>query len=140
MTIHQFKHLIFFDSSCPLCRASIKKIIQIDKKKLFCFAPLIGETARVILKNKHQELLKANTLVLVENFSKKNKKYWLRAKGFFRTLWVIGKWYKMLGIFYILPAFSIDWIYKAIANHRHRVLKKQNNVSFEVKEKKRLLP
>jgi len=140
MKAHKFKHLIFFDSSCPLCRASVKKIIQIDKKNLFCFAPLTGETAEFLLKDEHQKFLKENTLVLLENFSKGKKKYSLRAKGFFRTLWLIGGIYKIFGIFYILPAFSIDWIYRIIAKHRHKVLKKQDKVLFELKEKKRLLP
>jgi len=138
--IHQFEHLIFFDDNCPLCRASVKRIIQIDKEKLFCFAPLIGETARSILKGKHKKLLNTNSLVLVENFANKNKKYWIRSKGFFRIMWLIGGIYKMLGAFYILPAFLIDWIYKMIASYRHKISKKQNNSLFKPKEKKRFLP
>ncbi len=100
----------------------------------------MGETARSVLKSKHSKLLSINSLILMENFAKKNKKCWLRAKGFFRTLWLLGGVYKMPGAFFILPSFLIDWIYKIIANHRHKILKKQNNILFTPKEKKRFLP
>lgn len=140
MTEKQFKHLIIFDSSCPLCRASVQKIINLDKKKLFCFAPLIGDTAKSILKDKYQKLLKANSLILVENFLSENNKYSLRAKGFFRVLWLIGGIYKILGVFYVLPSFLIDWIYKIIAKHRHKLLKSKPLDLLETKEKRRFLP
>jgi predicted DCC family thiol-disulfide oxidoreductase YuxK len=138
--MNRYKHLIFFDSKCPLCKSSVKKIIQIDRKKVFCFSPLTGSTAKNFFKNNYQSMINLNSLVLVENFSMQNKKTWTRSKGFFRILWLVGRWYKFIGALYILPAYLTNWIYIIIARHRHKFFKEQDHKSFHMEDKTRFLP
>lgn len=108
-------HLIFFDGSCGFCNKSIAFVSKHDKKKLFLFAPLQGETAKKMVPEHYREML--HTSVLVENYKTNPKTYYF-GKGAFRTLWLLGGWWKLLGWPFFLPSFLYDWGYKLIARYR----------------------
>ncbi|MGD2170403.1 MAG: DCC1-like thiol-disulfide oxidoreductase family protein [Chlamydiota bacterium] len=135
-----FRHLIFFDGQCGLCQKAVKHIIAIDRDKIFCFAPLSGDTASTILTGKFSYLQKENSLVLIESFQTFHKRFWLRSKGAFRIYWLLGGKWKFLGALHFLPSFLINPLYRFIAKHRHQFGAKQNNELFEGKEKSRFLP
>lgn len=138
--MNQCNHLVFFDSTCPFCRKSVQRIIQIDSRNIFCFAPLNGKTAEDFLKNGNEYLKHSNSLVLVENFFKEPKKFWIRSKGAFRILWLIGGVYKALAWMYLLPSFICDWAYNLIARHRHKLFKERELPEFKGSAKNRFLP
>lgn len=119
------KHLIFFDSSCSLCIRSVKKILSLDLKDIFCFAPLNGVTANSFMQKDKSFLQGENSLILVENYQKYSEKIWLRSKAIFRILWLSSSFWKIIGALYILPAFVLDGVYNLIARHRHLVCMKR---------------
>ena len=43
------KPIIFFDGVCHMCNSAVDFFMKADKKRLFLFAPLQGETARTML-------------------------------------------------------------------------------------------
>lgn len=103
-------HLIFFDSNCPLCQRAIRKIQKIDTVNQFEYLPLNSEKAWEKLP---KELLKGDTLVLLEN----GEKIWIRAKAIFRICALLGGKYGWLGALVYLP--GLDFFYNLIARHRH---------------------
>lgn len=104
------RHWIFFDHTCLLCQKSVDQIKKRDKKSLFTFFPLESSIAKQHLS---KELLKADTLVLMED----QKKIWVRARAVFRILKLLqGKW-SWLGFLCYVP--GIDLFYKIVAHHRH---------------------
>lgn len=126
----QLKHLVLFDGDCALCNTAVRHILQIDRKKIFCFAPLSGTTAKEVLGKSLQEFEKLNTLVLIENYKSPQKSIHIRSKAFFRILWLIGGVRKALGIFSFLPAFLGDFFYKIVAFHRHKIKGKAGKIDF----------
>lgn len=112
------KSLILFDRDCPLCRKSIGFIFERDAKHRFLFAPLSGKTAKEVVKN--SKLLKENTLVLLEDWRTPQKRLWIRGRGAFRILWLLGGKWRLLGWLCFVP-FGIDLFYRLIAHHRHRL-------------------
>lgn len=131
------KHLVLFDEICPLCQRAVKRILRIDDRALFRFAPLSGKTAEEILTGQNAPLCEMNTLVLVENIGTSEQKIWIRGKGALRIFWLIGGWWKLLGAFCFLP-FGTDLIYRLIARHRHKL--SGELPLFTVEEKTRFLP
>jgi predicted DCC family thiol-disulfide oxidoreductase YuxK len=109
------KSIIFFDQQCPLCRRTINFLGRQDKKNRFHFAPLDGKTAENIFLGNLSQLKNLNTVVLIEQPS---GKIWLRGRGVFRVLWLLGGWWKLVGWFYEMP--FVDLVYKFVAKHRKR--------------------
>lgn len=112
------KSLILFDKECPLCRKSVGFVLAHDTKHRFLFAPLSGETARASVKNKR--LLKENTLILFEDWRTPQERLWIRGRGAFRILWLLGGKWRLLGWLCFIP-LGVDLVYRLIARHRRRL-------------------
>ncbi|MBS0605213.1 MAG: DUF393 domain-containing protein [Verrucomicrobia bacterium] len=113
------KHLVLFDDSCPLCWRSVNKILAWDKKGVFHFAPIRDETAKLVLKNRYKELKDANTLILVEDYSTRKPRTWIRGRAVMRIFWLLGGWKKLIGWAAFIP-YGIDPFYSLVAKRRHR--------------------
>ncbi len=109
------KHLLFYDSNCALCLKSVAHIRKIDHDHIFRYEPLSGQLAE---KELTSHLMSLNSLVLIENNKTFGKRVWIRGRGALRILWLIGGWWKFLGVFCFLP-FGADLIYRFVAKHRH---------------------
>lgn len=115
-----FEHIIFYDHECPLCHRSVKHIIDIDVHKRFLFAPLKGETAKKYLTGPQSKLKNINSMVLLENYDSTHRQFWVRSKAVFRTYWLTGNGWGLVGILSFLPAVIGDPIYAFFASHRHQ--------------------
>ncbi len=104
------KHLIFFDSTCPLCQKAIHRIQELDTNQIFEFFPLNSFKAKELLPEK---LLKGDTLVLLED----NQHIRVRSKASFRILKLLGGKYSWMGFLYYVP--GLDLIYRLVARNRH---------------------
>lgn len=102
------ERLIFYDGTCGMCHNVVNFVLKQDKKKLFRFAPLQGETAKKLLKEIPQE-----TLVLLDNHYPL-----IRGKGMFRILWLLGGFWSIPGSLFFLPPLLYDWAYRWVAKHR----------------------
>jgi predicted DCC family thiol-disulfide oxidoreductase YuxK len=130
-------HLIFFDHNCALCQRSVRWILRRDRRALFRFAPLEGQTAAAILIREKEYLRQENSLVLVEDYELRPK-VWLRGRAVFRILWLLGGVYRLLGWLHFLP-FCTDGLYRLVARHRHALtLSIKEELSLD--EKARFLP
>ncbi|MBT8252330.1 MAG: DUF393 domain-containing protein, partial [Bacteroidia bacterium] len=63
------KKLILFDGVCNLCNNSVNFVIRHDKKDRFMFASLQSELGKQIAKEKLQEAIGTDSIILVENDS-----------------------------------------------------------------------
>lgn len=131
------EHLIFFDAECPLCHRAVKEIVALDVDHHFLFAPLNGETAHDVLTGPQAPLNHVNSLVVVENYTSTERRFWIRSRAVFRTYWLIGKQWRLFGLFSFLPAWIGDWIYCYVAEHRHKYKLK---IDEEPGPKERFLP
>ncbi len=104
--------VVFFDGPCPFCNWIVHWLMEVDKKKIFYFASLEGETARTLPKDK-------DSLILLEE-EQGIRKLFFEAKAALRIFWLIGGWYRLIGWTYFLPSFLINPLYRFIARHRYR--------------------
>jgi len=114
------EHLVFFDGECPMCHRAVRHIIEIDKDKIFIFAPLGGETAKNVLTGPQAPLKKANSLVLVENYDSTSRDFYIRSKAVLRIYWLVGNGWGLVGILNFLPGVIGDFFYCYLASHRHQ--------------------
>jgi predicted DCC family thiol-disulfide oxidoreductase YuxK len=133
------KHLILFDADCPFCLRSLHFLVKRDRSARFLLAPLKGETAHQLLKENWEASLKINSILLLENFKTAHSRKWIRGKAVFRILQLLGAPWSILGVFTFLPSWFLDFFYRLIAHHRHRLSRSNACPVFSEEEKKRFL-
>jgi len=106
---------LFFDGVCNLCNASIDWLIRHDKKRVFRFAPLQGETAqRMVPDFTGAEGL--STIVLVDENGRR-----IRSSAALGALVHLGGGWSLLGrVLMVIPRPIRDWGYRLIARNRYR--------------------
>ena len=124
------KHLVFFDSDCALCLHSVARLLKLDRKNLFAFAPLNGKTADKELTGSLSYLKNENTLILIENYQKPTEKRWVRGKGVFRIFWLLGDQWRLIGWLAFTP-FGQDALYRLVAKHRRRFFRKEPMIDYK---------
>lgn len=132
-----YEHLILYDHECPWCFKQVKNIIEMDVYKRFIFAPLEGTTAKRVLTGPHKWMLKANSIVLIENYESTGREFWVRSKAVLRIFWLNGNGWGLIGCLSFLPTKIGDAIYRFFAEHRHQFKLKIPN---EPGPKERFLP
>lgn len=138
--MNQNRHLVFYDGLCGLCDHMVQLLLKIDKKEQFLFAPLQGNTARSLLAGLTEPFKQLDSLILVENFGRRDQKIYMLGKGVWRIFWLLGGLWKILGAISFLPSFLYDWSYRLIARHRKIFFKNERCIIPSESNKRRFLP
>ena len=130
-SLEEHQILLFFDENCELCSKFIQFISKKDKKKIFLFAPLQGETSK-----KHLDLKDIQNLSSIVVY-KENKLYreGQALKLISRNLYPYRSF-----LLIITPSFLVNRIYHFIAKRRYHLFGKRNEKSFPSHLRKSLLP
>tara|TARA_B100001059_G_C17828303_1_gene582931 strand:+ start:1667 stop:2074 length:408 start_codon:yes stop_codon:yes gene_type:complete len=112
--------IIFFDGVCVLCESSVRYILNNDKKKKFTFSTLQGEYAKKILNPSDINALES--IVLFDG-----KKVYDKSTAVIKICLILGGWYKLFYIAYIIPKSLRDSVYKLIAKKRYKWFGKLDN-------------
>jgi predicted DCC family thiol-disulfide oxidoreductase YuxK len=123
------KNIVLFDGICNLCNASVRFIIKRDRKDNFYFASLQGSAGQELLRKFNVEADQFNSFVLIE----KNKIF-TRSEAVLRVLKILGRGWKFLHAFIILPKFIRDGIYNLIAKNRYKWFGKKQECPMPLPE------
>jgi predicted DCC family thiol-disulfide oxidoreductase YuxK len=106
------RQIVFYDGNCGLCDASVRWILDHDRRGIFNFAPLQGKTYESLeTDDKPNDL---STLVLYDGNT-----LWTRSSAAVRVLWGIGGIWGMLGrLAWCLPRPLRNAAYRFIASRR----------------------
>jgi len=107
--------ILFFDGHCNLCNNSVDFVITRDKKRVFRFAPLQGETAKDVLGVVNIDLEHPDSFVL----SKDNKVYF-RSTAALMVARQLGFPWSLTSLFLVVPPFIRDAVYNLIARNRYK--------------------
>jgi len=109
------KSIVLFDGVCNLCNASVQFILKHDKKQHFIFAALQSDVAKELLLHYPDYIIKKDSILLIQNdciYSESSA-----------ILHIIGQFsggWKALMLFWIVPKFIRDAIYRFIAKNRYQ--------------------
>jgi len=135
-----FKHLVFYDGTCGLCDRIVLCLYRSDHQKHFGFAPLDGKTAESALSDLPLKQKSADSMVLIENYQQPNQRILILGKAALRTSWLLGGWWKLIGIFYYLvPALITDFFYRIVARNRHHLFRQKECIIPTHEDKERFL-
>lgn len=123
------KAIIIFDGICNLCNKAVFFVIKHDKKQYFQFAPLQSKAAEKLLKPWDINPKKSDSIILIHN----NRLYTessaaLKIAGKLNGIWKLGI------LFFIVPKFIRDAVYRLIARNRYRWFGKKDVCMTPTKE------
>ena len=107
--------IIFFDGTCPMCNAWVKRIIRWDRKKIFRFSPLEGEMAKKTLTSLLPGYITEDTIVYYDDGV-----IYLRSDAALKIAAELGFPYNLGVIGYVTPKKWRDGIYRFVANRRYK--------------------
>lgn len=119
------KDIIFFDGVCELCDRFVNFVFLRDKKQVFYYAPLQGETAKQVLEN-------PTDLKYIMYF-----KQGVVLKGVEAVRAVFKILYPRLSVLLrILPGFIYRFLYSFIAKRRYQIFGKKEALYIPTEEQK----
>jgi predicted DCC family thiol-disulfide oxidoreductase YuxK len=111
------KKLIMFDGVCNLCNSSVLFVIKRDKKDVFMFAPLQGETGQLIINEYNIDTTQTDSIIL---YDKENVKIYSKSTAALKVAKHLGFPFNLSVIFHVIPAFIRDWVYDYVAKNRYK--------------------
>jgi predicted DCC family thiol-disulfide oxidoreductase YuxK len=127
--------IIFFDGVCGLCNTSVDQVIRWDRRGVFKFAPLQGETARQLLTSADTQRL--DSVALLDH-----GRIYRKSAAAVRILWQLGALPSIAGtLMWLVPKPIRDWGYGVIARNRYRWFGKKETCRMPTPaERARFLP
>jgi predicted DCC family thiol-disulfide oxidoreductase YuxK len=122
INIPENKQLILFDGICNLCNASVQYVIKHDKKNVFIFAPLQGETGQFIIEKFKIDTSKIDSILLYS----KQKGLSYKSTAALKIAGKLGFPLNLLKLLLIVPVFIRNWVYNYIAKNRYKWFGKQS--------------
>lgn len=108
------KPTIFFDGVCGMCNAFVNRVLQIDQKQTFVFAPLQGSTARDVLPPVADDAREWSMVYVDEDGVHDQSDALLKIYGRLGGIWRLLSWLRLV------PRFIRNPVYGAIARNRYR--------------------
>jgi predicted DCC family thiol-disulfide oxidoreductase YuxK len=108
-----YRNLILFDGVCNFCNTAVQMVIEIDRQKIFKFAPIQSELGQQLY---HQHGLDASdiqTLMLVDG-----DKVWTKSDAVLEVLSRLDGGWQLFGGFKAMPKPLRDWAYSEFARQR----------------------
>ncbi|HYH13781.1 MAG TPA: thiol-disulfide oxidoreductase DCC family protein [Flavisolibacter sp.] len=107
--------IILFDGVCNFCNSTVNFILKQDKKQVFRFAALQSTTGQKLLKKHHLPQQEFNSFLFIDN----NKSY-LASTAALRLVRYLPWYWQWTQLFWLVPRFVRDGIYRLIANNRYK--------------------
>jgi len=127
--------IIFFDGVCAMCNFFVNLMLRVDRKHIFRFAPLQGETARKRLPPQSENPEDWSMIYLDEQGIHEQSDASLQV---YRRLG--GIWW-LLSLARFVPRFIRDRAYRLIARNRYRWFGRESSCRIpSTEERARFLP
>lgn len=128
--------ILFFDGHCNLCNTLVDWLIRRDKKNIFKFASLQGETAKIHLPSVYRSTGDVDTVLYM-----KNGKVYMRSRAVLHVLKDLGLPWSLTSVLLVLPTVTLDWGYRLVARFRYKVFGKKDTCRIPTPaEREKILP
>jgi predicted DCC family thiol-disulfide oxidoreductase YuxK len=113
--------IVLFDGMCNMCVRSVQFIIKRDNKDVFRFASIQSVIGQELIKRYSIDIKKNDSiLVIKDEHIRYRSSAALYILGYLKTIW------KILLVFYLIPAPIRDALYNLIAKKRYFWFGKKN--------------
>lgn len=108
--------IVVFDAQCLLCSRWVKFLLKFDRRGVFRFASIQGETGRALLSQAGLGVAGLQTLLLVDG-----TRSWQHTGAILRVLHALGWPWRLAWILWAVPAPARDAAYRLVARNRYKL-------------------
>ena len=112
----QLKNTILFDSKCNLCSKTVKRVMKLDKNKLFTFISNKSEHGINIISKNNLNSITTETIVL---FTTENK-FLIKSDAAISIAVKLNPLFLIFNILFIVPKKIRDRVYDYVAKNRYK--------------------
>ncbi|MBT7529041.1 DUF393 domain-containing protein [Flavobacteriaceae bacterium] len=112
----QLKNTILFDSKCNLCSKTVKRVMKLDKNKLFTFISNKSEYGKNIISKNNLNSITTETIVL---FTTENK-FLIKSDAAISIAVKLNPLFLIFNILFIVPKKIRDRVYDYVAKNRYK--------------------
>lgn len=107
--------IIVFDAQCLLCNGWVQFLLRHDRRQVFRFASIQGQTGKTFLNAAGLQVEGLQTLLLVDG-----DRVFTHTAAILRVLHVLGWPWRLAWVFWLVPAPLRDAAYRWLARNRYR--------------------
>lgn len=134
-SLKQQRPIIFFDGVCALCNAFVDLMLRVDRKQIFLFAPIQGETALELLPPFGDDSEEWSMAYLDERGVHEQSDASLEVYRRLGGVWMVLSWLRFV------PRAVRNPAYRLIARNRYRMFGKRETCRVPTAEERaRFLP
>ena len=112
----QLKNTILFDSKCNLCSKTVKRVMKLDKNKLFTFISNKSEYGKNIISKNNLNSITTETIVL---FTTENK-FLIKSDAAISIAVKLNPLFLIFNTLFIVPKKIRDRVYDYVAKNRYK--------------------
>ena len=112
----QLKNTILFDSKCNLCSKTVKRVVKLDKNKLFTFISNKSEYGKNIISKNNLNSVTTETIVL---FTTENK-FLIKSDAAISIAVKLNPLFLIFNTLFIVPKKIRDRVYDYVAKNRYK--------------------
>ena len=109
------QQIVFFDGVCQLCNRSVNFLIKQDQKSVLKFASLQSTYAQKVVPKALLNHEKLDSIIVYSD-----GEFYDQSTAVLKLCKILGGFYTVFLIGYLLPRFIRDGLYSFIANNRYR--------------------
>ena len=128
MVIPQGKTLVLFDGYCNLCNSTVGFILKRDTRETFYFASLSWPIADEI-RHKFPKFEGVDSILVY-----RDGKIFDQSTAALKIAGGLGGFWRLLGVFWIIPKFIRDVVYRFIARNRYKWFGKKDTCMIPEKD------
>ena len=119
----QIKNTILFDSKCNLCSKTVKRVMKLDKNKLFTFISNNSEFGQNIIKKNNLNFITTETIVLFTN----EEEFLIKSDAAISIAVKLNPLFVIFNLLFVIPKVIRDKVYDYVAKNRYKWFGENDN-------------
>ena len=119
----QLKNTILFDSKCNLCSKTVKRVMKLDKNKLFTFISNNSEYGKNIIKKNNLNFITTETIVLFTT----EEEFLIKSDAAISIAVKLNPLFLIFNILFVIPKVIRDKVYDYVAKNRYKWFGENDN-------------
>lgn len=129
--------IVLFDGVCNLCNGAVNVLLDLDKRKRLKFASLQSEYAKKLIQfhGLEQKIQGIDSILFWDG-----KEIYTKSNAILEISGLLGGFWKILRVTYLIPKLIRDLFYDLIAKNRYKLFGKRESCRMPTPElKERIL-
>ena len=110
------KNTILFDSKCNLCSKSVKKVMKLDKNKIFKFISNNSDYGKELINEFNLNSMTTETIILFTS----EKEFLIKSDAAISIITRLNIVFKIFNILLVIPKVIRDKVYDYVAKNRYK--------------------